>query len=46
VYSTNVKRIVYDEGVDHETMSGPLKPQHVDQMAHDQINALVRRLRG
>jgi hypothetical protein len=46
VHQTNIQRVVYDEGLDHETMSGPLKPAHVDQMAHQQIQDLARRLRG
>ena len=46
VYQTSVQRIVYDEGVDHQTMSGPLKDAGIDNMAHDQIRDLVRRLRG
>lgn len=46
VHQTDIKRIVYDEGVDHETMSGPLKPAHIDDMAHRQIRDLVKRVRG
>jgi hypothetical protein len=44
VHPTKIKRIMYDQGVNHVTMSGPLKPEHVDQMAHEQIRALAQRL--
>jgi hypothetical protein len=46
VHPTKIKRIMYDEGIDHETMSGPRKPPHVDQMAHEQIRQLGIRLRS
>jgi hypothetical protein len=44
VHPTKIRRIMYDEGIDHETMSGPMKPGHIDQMAHEQIRALAQRL--
>lgn len=46
VHSTKIKRIMYDEGIDHHTMSGPRKPPHVDQMAHQQIRDLAASIRG
>jgi hypothetical protein len=45
VYPTNIMRIVYDEGLTHQTMSGPLQPKDVEAMAHTQIQDLARRLR-
>lgn len=46
VHPTKIKRIMYDEGVDHETMSGPRKPAHIDEMAHQQIRNLAASLQS
>jgi len=46
VHSTNIIRIVYDEGLTHQTMSGPNKPDDVERIAHAQIKELGQRLRS
>jgi len=45
VHNTEIIRIVYDEGLTHQTMSGPNKPEDVDRIAHAQIKELGERLR-
>jgi len=44
VYHTEIQRIMYDEGLTHQTMSGPLKDPSIDGLAHGQIRDLVQRL--